>query len=175
MLRDGSGFLQALLTGKVASSTESPRLGTECSIHVYGRVSRVPEGAKAPQGVEIHVDWYQVIGTAPSGGIDDVLNESANIDTKVENRHLMIRGENTSKTLRIRARVTKAMRDFFDDKHYVEVTPPTLVQTQVWCVHRLANIPFGCLKVEGGSTLFGLNYFGAFAYIHCLNESGLCL
>ena len=132
VLRDGSGFLQALLFGDVAKSTEIARLGTECSIHVYGRVSRVPEGAKAPQGVEIHVDYFRVVCTAPAGGIDDVLNEAANVDTKVENRHLMIRGENTSKTLRVRARLTKAIRDFFDEKYYVEITPPTLVQTQVF-------------------------------------------
>ena len=40
------------------------------------------------------VDYFEVIGLAPAGGADNLLNESALPDVQLDNRHMMIRGEN---------------------------------------------------------------------------------
>ena len=40
------------------------------------------------------VDYWEVVGMAPAGGADSLLNESAHPDVQLDNRHMMIRGEN---------------------------------------------------------------------------------
>ena len=92
-----------------------------------------------------------MIGKAPGG--DDAytnkLNELSNPDVIFNQRHLAIRGETLSAVLKMRHFVLKCFRDHFYDNTYVEVTPPLMVQTQV----------------EGGSTLFSLQYYGEPAYL----------
>lgn len=64
-------------------------------------------------------------------------------------RHLVLRGETASSVLRLRSHLLSAFRESYARNNLTEVTPPCLVQTQV----------------EGGATLFKLDYYGQPAYL----------
>nr|CAG4647750.1 EOG090X030S [Moina brachiata]SVE92907.1 EOG090X030S [Moina brachiata] len=148
-LRDGTGLLQCVLSDQLCQTYEAVTLSTESSVQLFGTLDPLPEGKTAPGGHELTVDYWKLIGSAPAGGAETLLNEEAHPDVQLDQRHMMIRGENTSKVLRLRSIITQAFRDHYASRGYNEIAPPTFVQTQV----------------EGGSTLFELNYFGEKAYL----------
>ncbi|XP_053427216.1 asparagine--tRNA ligase, cytoplasmic isoform X2 [Nycticebus coucang] len=149
VLRDGTGYLQCVLSDELCQCYNGVVLSTESSVAVYGMLNLTPKGKQAPGGHELSCDFWELLGLAPAGGADNLINEESDVDVQLNNRHMMIRGENMSKILKARSMVTRCLRDHFFDRGYYEVTPPTLVQTQV----------------EGGATLFKLDFFGEEAFL----------
>lgn len=146
VLRDGTGVhLQTVLSGDLVRTADAARLHQETSVEVRGTLV---EDARAPGGVELRTDYWHEIG--PSGaGFTTRLNAESGPEVRLDNRHFDLRGDTVSSILRCRSTITQCFRDHFFGKGFVEVVPPTIVQTQV----------------EGGSTLFKLDYFGEPAYL----------
>lgn len=96
---------------------------------------------------ELHIDHLEVFNDiiAPSFP----LNTDSSFDSWMKYAHLGIRTRERGFFLRARSSLLKIIRDIMYEKEYIEITPPTIVQTQV----------------EGGSTLFALKYYGKDAYL----------
>lgn len=116
------------------------------SLTVQGTVVRV-RNPRDRFTVEIHVDHYTIYGGAQAPSFP--LNRDSDKDSVLNYAHLALRLPERSLFLIARSRLLSLFRDFYRSHSYVEITPPTIVQTQV----------------EGGSTLFSLDYYGAPAYL----------
>ncbi|KAG0671247.1 asparagine--tRNA ligase [Maudiozyma exigua] len=151
VLRDGSGYIQCVLTGNLALAQQTVDLTLESTVTLYGSIKKVPEGKSAPGGVELDVDYYEIVGLAPSGeeSFSNKITEDADPSILLDQRHLALRGETLSGVMKVRAALLAAIRRVYKEENLTEVTPPCMVQTQV----------------EGGSTLFKLDYYGEEAFL----------
>ncbi|KAH9856723.1 asparaginyl-tRNA synthetase [Lenzites betulinus] len=151
VLRDGTGYLQCVLSGQVAQTYEALTLTLESTIEVTGTLKTVPEGQTAPGGHELVVDYWKVLGASPGGddAFTNKLNEKSDPSIQADLRHLVLRGETASAVLKLRASLLSAFRQTLVEHDLLEVTPPCLVQTQV----------------EGGATLFKLDYYNQPAFL----------
>ncbi|KAH8696087.1 putative cytoplasmic asparaginyl-tRNA synthetase [Talaromyces proteolyticus] len=150
-LSDGYGLLQCVLTGDLVKTYDALTLTLETSIAIHGEMCAVPPKQHAPNDRELHADFYTVIGKAAGDKETITHRVSANHDpqTLYDNRHLVLRGENSSAVMKVRGATLRAFRRTFEETKMLEVTPPSMVQTQV----------------EGGSTLFSFDYYGEPAYL----------
>lgn len=149
-VRDGTGFVQAVIFAKEVSPETfeaSKRLTLESSIIVTGVPRAEP---RAPGGYELsvkHLETIQVAGDYP------ITPKEHGVEFLMEHRHLWLRSPRQFAILRIRATIIKAIRDWLDNHGFMLVDTPILTPA----------------AVEGTTTLFETDYFGASAY---LTQSG---
>ncbi|HLG32787.1 MAG TPA: asparagine--tRNA ligase [Ignavibacteriaceae bacterium] len=140
IIRDGTGYLQCIyFKGNVSEEIFGivDKLGQESSIEVTGKVKEEP---RAPGGFELDATDLRIIQDAKDYPITP---KDHGIEFLLDNRHLWLRSKRQVAIMRIRHRIIKAMRDFFDDRGFLLMDPPILTPN----------------AVEGTSTLFETPYF----------------
>lgn len=142
-LRDGSEYLQLTMQGVLCQTLDAINLTRESTIMARGTIKSMD---KAYNGIELTVDYWELIGASPSIW---PINKDTQVAERLNSGHLWIRETRPASVLRMRSIVTQCFREHFFNRGYYEVHPPTLVQTMC----------------EGGSTLFAFDYFGEQAYL----------
>jgi asparaginyl-tRNA synthetase len=145
ILRDGTGFLQVVIQGTLTQTVTALTVHTEATVMIVGLVH---EDKRAPGGIELTADYWELVGNAPSD-FESVVSKDSSPDILLDQRHLVLRGENAAAVMHVRDWLNRCIRDHFFTHDVTEVICPTLVQTQC----------------EGGSTLFSLDYYGQPAYL----------
>jgi len=148
-LRDGTGFIQCVLSGKLTQTAEAEEIHRDCTVHFYGQVTQPPEGKTAKwSGLELQVSYWELVGKCPVE-FNEILNDATNPDVLFDQRHIALRGEKFAAYMRLRSHMVNAFHEHYADRGYTQAFPPTFVQTQA----------------EGGAELFALDYFGEPAYL----------
>jgi asparaginyl-tRNA synthetase len=140
IVRDGSGFAQAVVAKKVVPPEAweaAEAMGQESSLTLTGTVK---QDQRAPGGYEIDVSGLSAIHVTKDYPITPKEHGTAFL---MEHRHLWLRSQKQHAVIRIRHAVVKAVRDYLDDQGF------TLVDTPIFT-------PAAC---EGTTTLFPVPYF----------------
>lgn len=150
LLRDGTGVCQCVFF-KGGCDDEAfnnfEQLSQESSVVVQGIVKAEP---RSPGGYELSAEKFEIIGKSVDFPITP---KEHGTDFLMQNRHLWLRSKRQVAIMRVRARIVKAIRDFFDNDGF------TLMDSPIFT-------PNAC---EGTTTLFETNYFDLKAY---LSQSG---
>ena len=134
-LRDRSGLVQVVFNPEL--SPESYLVGDEVRpewvLKVRGRVSKRPPEAQNPQlstgAVEVMADEAQVLNTSPTPPF--YINEDSDVDESIrlKYRYLDLRRPKMQQNLLLRHRVVKFIRDFLDERGFLEVETPILIKS----------------------------------------------
>src|SRR6266566_2042500 len=122
-LRDGTGYLQAVLSKKDVPEPAWEafgRLSQETSVAVTGVVRAE---VRAPGGVELHATDLKILGASVDFPITPKEHGTAFL---FEHRHLWLRSRRQVAIARVRHEVVQAIRDFFYERDFILVDTPIL-------------------------------------------------
>jgi aspartyl-tRNA synthetase len=130
-LRDREGLLQVVFDPDRAEIfAEAERIRGEFVLAVKGRVRERPEGTINPNMATGHVEVLahelEVLNRSETPPFHH--DEQANEELRLKYRYLDLRREEMLENLRLRHRVTRAMRDFLDAEGFVDVETPMLTR-----------------------------------------------
>ena len=146
MLRDGFGIVQCIIEkSKLGDENFNifKTLTQESSLKVSGAIV---ENERALGGYEVLVDSFEIYQLSKDYPITP---KEHGIDYLMNNRHLWLRSKKQYAILKIRHRIIKSIRDFFDNNDF------TLIDTPIFTPN----------AAEGTSTLFQTDYFDQKAYL----------
>ena len=134
-LRDSSGLAQVVFNPNVAGDAHraAEEFRNEWVVQVTGQVQIRPAGtenAELPTGqVEVVAGSTQVLGRAKTPPFD--VNEDKPVEelVRLQYRYLDLRRASMQGNLRLRHRAVKFIRDFLDERGFLEIETPILIKS----------------------------------------------
>ncbi|AQT68983.1 Aspartate--tRNA ligase [Anaerohalosphaera lusitana] len=131
-LRDREGLVQLVFDPEQHKEVhaEARKLRCEWVIAAQGEVRRRSEGMDNPKmatgEIEVAIDELEILNTAKTPPFDiDSVNE-VNEETRLKYRFFDLRRPAMQEKMRVRHRVAKMVRDYYDDNGFWEIETPML-------------------------------------------------
>jgi aspartyl-tRNA synthetase len=132
-LRDHEGVTQIVFDPQQPSFSDAEHLRHEDVLRVRGTVRKRPAGTENPKlatgEIEVGVEQLEILNRSQvppfSVNSDDPVDENL----RLEYRYLDLRRPRMQRNLRMRHRIVKAIRDFFDSRDFVEIETPMLMKS----------------------------------------------
>ena len=151
IVRDFGGFAQVTLNRKKTEKELFARVKKVPRESVVAIEGKVKSESKAPNGYEIIPDQMEVLSEASLVlPLDTTEKVGAELDTRLDARFMDLRIERTKQIFIIRSRVLKAIREFLDERGFIEINTPKIVSA----------------ATEGGTALFPISYFEREAFLN---------
>jgi aspartyl-tRNA synthetase len=130
-LRDRSGLLQVVFDPDTAEAFKAAEhLGREFCIQVQGKLRPRPAGtvnaSLASGQVELLASKLVILN--PSATPPFSLDEEVGEELRLKHRYVDLRRDVMQERLRRRHAITRAMREFLDDHHFVDIETPMLTK-----------------------------------------------
>jgi asparaginyl-tRNA synthetase len=140
LLRDGTGILQGVMVKGGVSEEIFSKFDTLTQESSFSMTGKIRKDDRATGGYEMEVSDVGIISVAHEYPITP---KEHGIEFLADRRHLWLRSSRQHAIMRVRHRIVKAIRDFYDGRGFVLMDSPILT-------------PAAC---EGTSTLFETDYF----------------
>jgi aspartyl-tRNA synthetase len=137
-LRDWTGLTQ-LVFNPEANATQADvfrvaeKLRGEFVVEVRGRVQRRPDGTENPRlptgEIEVAVERLVILNESETPPFVVAADEEPDENVRLRYRYLDLRRPRMQRNLRVRHRVIKTMRDYFDEQGFLDVETPTLIKS----------------------------------------------
>ena len=132
-LRDHEGVTQIVFDPAHPSFAEAEHLRNEDVLRVRGTVRTRPDGTENPRlatgDVEAAVDELEILNRSLVPPFQVNADEAVDENLRLEYRYLDLRRPRMQENIRLRHRIIKAMRDFCDERGFVEIETPMLIKS----------------------------------------------
>ncbi len=149
VLRDSSATVQ--VTVKKGNVPDADFEGAKASQMEASAIitGEVAADDRAPGGFEIKAIGYTLVGPSHEYPINQDAAEAESEEFLLDMRHLWLRSRQMTHSMKLKAKMLRAFREWFDKENFYETTPSVITTN----------------ACEGGSDLFTFNYFGKEAYL----------
>ena len=133
-LRDRDGITQLVIDPAVgAAFAAGESLRSEDVVHVTGAVRLRPEGTAnsrlATGEIEVAVDAVNILNRSQTPPFVIASDEDVDESIRLRYRYLDLRRTRLQRNLTVRHRIVKAMRDYFDERAFLEIETPCLIKS----------------------------------------------